>query len=53
MVTMMIEPFPLLLSDAFSRRSVLKIGSNEPSTLAIDENATVLARYASICQVGI
>lgn len=32
-------------------RSVLKIGPNEPSNLAIEENAQVLARYASICQV--
>jgi fructose-bisphosphate aldolase, class I len=31
-------------------RSVLKIGSHEPTTLAINENANVLARYASICQ---
>lgn len=31
-------------------RSVLKIGPGEPSQLAIDENATVLARYAAICQ---
>jgi fructose-bisphosphate aldolase class I len=30
---------------------VLKIGKNDPSQLAIDENAQVLARYASICQV--
>jgi fructose-bisphosphate aldolase class I len=32
-------------------RCVLKIGKNDPSQLAIDENAQVLARYASICQV--
>ena len=32
------------------RRSVLKITKTEPSFLAIDENAHVLARYASICQ---
>lgn len=32
------------------RRCVLKIGNNEPSHLAISENAHVLARYASICQ---
>ncbi|EPZ31990.1 fructose-bisphosphate aldolase [Rozella allomycis CSF55] len=31
-------------------RCVLKIGANEPSILAIEENANVLARYASICQ---
>ncbi|KAJ3112283.1 Fructose-bisphosphate aldolase 5, cytosolic [Phlyctochytrium bullatum] len=31
-------------------RSVLKIGANEPSPLAIAENANVLARYAAICQ---
>lgn len=33
-------------------RSVLRIGANEPSQLAIDENAQVLARYASICQMN-
>jgi fructose-bisphosphate aldolase class I len=33
-------------------RSVLRIGKNEPSALAIDENANVLARYASICQAN-
>ncbi|KAJ9048717.1 hypothetical protein DSO57_1032082 [Entomophthora muscae] len=33
-------------------RSVLKIGKNEPSELAIMENANVLARYASICQAN-
>jgi len=34
-------------------RSVLKIsGANEPSQLAIDENAQVLARYAAICQAN-
>lgn len=33
-------------------RSVLRIGSNEPSQTAIDENAQVLARYASICQAN-
>lgn len=32
-------------------RCVLKIGKNEPTQLAIDENAQVLARYAAICQV--
>ncbi len=32
-------------------RCVLKIGPNQPSQLAIDENAQVLARYAAICQV--
>lgn len=31
-------------------RSVLKIDRNEPSQLAIDENANVLARYAAVCQ---
>ncbi|URE32293.1 fructose-bisphosphate aldolase, cytoplasmic, partial [Musa troglodytarum] len=31
-------------------RAVLKIGPNEPSQLAIDENANGLARYAIICQ---
>ena len=31
-------------------RSVLKIGKHEPSELAIECNAEVLARYASICQ---
>ncbi|KAI2795604.1 hypothetical protein BLOT_016164 [Blomia tropicalis] len=31
-------------------RAVLKIGENEPSQTAIIENATGLARYASICQ---
>ncbi|KAL8516855.1 hypothetical protein ACS0TY_015204 [Phlomoides rotata] len=31
-------------------RSVLKIGQNEPSQLAINENANGLARYAIICQ---
>ncbi|KAE9596017.1 hypothetical protein Lal_00030506 [Lupinus albus] len=31
-------------------RSVLKIGPNEPSELAIHENAYGLARYAVICQ---
>jgi fructose-bisphosphate aldolase, class I len=31
-------------------RSVLKIGKNTPSYQAIQENANVLARYASICQ---
>lgn len=33
-------------------RCVLKIGKNEPSTLAMEENANVLARYASICQTN-
>jgi len=33
-------------------RSVLKIGKNTPSHLAIIENANVLARYASICQAN-
>ncbi|GCB62375.1 hypothetical protein scyTo_0011455, partial [Scyliorhinus torazame] len=31
-------------------RSVLRITEKAPSTLAIEENAWVLARYASICQ---
>ena len=31
-------------------RAVLKIGDHEPSALAIQENATGLARYASLCQ---
>lgn len=31
-------------------RCVLKIGKDEPSALAILENANVLARYASCCQ---
>ncbi|KMZ70865.1 Fructose-bisphosphate aldolase [Zostera marina] len=31
-------------------RAVLKIGDNEPSQLAINENANGLARYAIICQ---
>jgi len=31
-------------------RAVLKIGPNEPSELAIQENARGLARYAAICQ---
>jgi fructose-bisphosphate aldolase class I len=31
-------------------RCTLKIDQNEPSELAIFENANVLARYASICQ---
>ncbi|KAL7753378.1 hypothetical protein RI367_001153 [Sorochytrium milnesiophthora] len=33
-------------------RSVLRIGHNEPSPVAIEENANVLARYASICQAN-
>lgn len=32
-------------------RCVLKITSHTPSKLAILENANVLARYASICQM--
>lgn len=32
-------------------RCVLKITSTTPSQLAIMENANVLARYASICQM--
>lgn len=33
-------------------RCVLKIGQDEPSQLAILENANVLARYASCCQLA-
>ena len=33
-------------------RSVLKIGQNTPSPLAIAENANVLARYAATCQAA-
>ncbi|KAJ4971467.1 hypothetical protein NE237_004566 [Protea cynaroides] len=33
-------------------RAVLKIGSTEPSQLAINENANGLARYAIICQAN-
>jgi len=33
-------------------RCVLKIGDGMPSELSMQENAHVLARYASICQVG-
>lgn len=33
-------------------RCVYKIGANEPSQLAIEDNANVLARYASICQAN-
>ena len=33
-------------------RCVLKITDSTPSQLAIDENANVLARYASICQMN-
>merc|ERR1711970_939049 len=33
-------------------RSVLKIGKNTPSYLGMLENANVLARYASICQMN-
>lgn len=33
-------------------RCVLKIGPNQPSELAMKENANVLARYASICQAN-
>ena len=33
-------------------RCVLKITENTPSQLAINENANVLARYASICQMN-
>ena len=31
-------------------RAIYRIATNGPSTLAIDENARTLARYASICQ---
>lgn len=31
---------------------MLKIGKNEPSQLSMEENANVLARYASICQAN-
>ena len=33
-------------------RCVLKIGNGRPSELAVMENANVLARYASICQMN-
>jgi len=33
-------------------RCVLKIGTNTPSALAINENANVLARYAATCQAA-
>lgn len=33
-------------------RCVLKIGDGRPSELAVRENANVLARYASICQMN-
>lgn len=33
-------------------RCVLKIGNGRPSQLAVMENANVLARYASICQMN-
>jgi len=33
-------------------RSVLRIGPNTPSPLAIQENANVLARYAATCQAA-
>ena len=33
-------------------RCVYKIGPNEPSQLAIEDNAEVLARYAAICQAN-
>lgn len=32
-------------------RCTLKVGADEPSALAINENANVLARYASACQL--
>ena len=34
-------------------RAVLRIGPSEPSELAVQANAADLARYASICQVGL
>ena len=33
-------------------RCTYKIGPSEPTQLAIDDNATVLARYAAICQAN-
>jgi fructose-bisphosphate aldolase class I len=33
-------------------RAVLRIGADQPSALAIEENAHTLARYASICQMN-
>jgi fructose-bisphosphate aldolase class I len=33
-------------------RCVYKISTNEPSQLAIEDNANVLALYASICQTN-
>eukprot|EP01137_Pigoraptor_chileana_P031568 Opistho-2@19580 len=33
-------------------RSVLRIGAKQPSELAVQENAHVLARYAAICQMN-
>lgn len=33
-------------------RCVLKIGNGRPTELAVNENANVLARYASICQMN-
>ena len=33
-------------------RCVLKIGGGRPTELAVNENANVLARYASICQMN-
>lgn len=33
-------------------RCVLKIGNGRPTELAVNENANVLARYASICQLN-
>jgi fructose-bisphosphate aldolase class I len=42
------------LNNIFIRRCVLKISQkdNQPSAVAIEENATVLARYAGICQAS-
>jgi len=51
-----ISSFSKIIKKHFSylnhRRSVLKIGKGCPSALAIDDNATVLARYAAICQAN-
>jgi len=41
-----------LLAPTHSRRSVLRIGDGCPSFLAMEDNATVLARYAAICQAN-
>ena len=40
------------MPSVFPFRCVLKIGNNTPSPTAINENANVLARYASICQAN-